>query len=196
MKQYLFISIRMCNVISGSCLPWRTQLTASSTSLEGEIKNLISSPNTLGLESKVSGDPYNSVAAVLISECIFFKKNWAATASVVFWNLWKKPTQPVMHWRNNIKTITILLFQLIKKYKMEIYNIAPYTIWWVAPILASCYRGHLYVQASENHQSSYSAAFYTSGRNHFVSKDALLLLEWRRRLNKKCNLRKEIYPWN
>lgn len=84
---YLFISIRMCNEISGSAPPARTQFTASSTLFEGDMRTLISSPNTLGRDWRTSDCPNKSEAALLISGCMFFKKNWTATASVVPWNL-------------------------------------------------------------------------------------------------------------
>lgn len=73
--QYLFVSIRMCNEISGSIPPPITQLTASSTSFVGDIRTLINSPNTLARYWRSSGCPNKLEAAFLISGCMFFKKN-------------------------------------------------------------------------------------------------------------------------
>lgn len=84
--RYLFINIRMCNVISGSDPPIRTESTACFTFSVGDMSILISSPKTLGLWW-FCGSPKRSEAAFLISTWTFFRKNWAATASVVFWNL-------------------------------------------------------------------------------------------------------------
>ena len=65
----------MCNEISGSPPPPRTQFTAALTSSEGDIRTLISSPYTLALDRRNSGDPNKSEAAFLISGCTFFRKN-------------------------------------------------------------------------------------------------------------------------
>ncbi|KAJ0447533.1 hypothetical protein HanLR1_Chr17g0665141 [Helianthus annuus] len=62
----LFISIRMCKVISGSDPPLRTESTACFTFSVGDMRILINSPNTLGLLWSWAG-PKSSEAAFLIS---------------------------------------------------------------------------------------------------------------------------------
>lgn len=87
---YLLDIMRMCKAISGST-PFKAQVTASWTVLEGDTIARISSPNVLGLAGNESGNPKRADAAAFIPVWTFFRKNWVPTESVVPLNLtlWK-----------------------------------------------------------------------------------------------------------
>lgn len=102
--------MRMCKAISG-LTPFKAQLTAALTVLEGDTIARISSPNVLGLASDESGNPKRADADAFISGWMFFRKNWVPTESVAPLNL--------ILWKSHMISAACISYSAFSKKKMN-----------------------------------------------------------------------------